>query len=115
MCALHLGSILATFNAHQPWVKSNNPRIMPGQLGACPEGISYKNQQPLAHVLNIATHDFDDNTAVQKVAVFVIHDGGVAVFRQDDDDAGLQVPAGTMREGEDPKPKHSARPRRRRG
>ncbi|KAK5652022.1 hypothetical protein OQA88_10925 [Cercophora sp. LCS_1] len=39
---------------------------------------------------------------VQKVVAFVVRDGAVAVFRHDDEDAGLQVPAGTLREGEDP-------------
>ncbi|MFE9287975.1 NUDIX hydrolase [Streptomyces olivaceus] len=39
---------------------------------------------------------------VQKVVAFVVHEGRVAVFRQDDDDSGLQVPAGTLRAGEDP-------------
>lgn len=39
---------------------------------------------------------------VAKVVAFVLHEGRVAVFRQDDDDSGLQVPAGTLRFGEDP-------------
>ncbi|SDN00283.1 8-oxo-dGTP pyrophosphatase MutT, NUDIX family [Lentzea albidocapillata subsp. violacea] len=41
-------------------------------------------------------------STVQKVVAFVVHEGRVAVFRQDDDDSGLQVPAGTLRPGEDP-------------
>jgi len=39
---------------------------------------------------------------VAKVVAFVLHEGRVAVFRQDDEDSGLQVPAGTLRDGEDP-------------
>jgi 8-oxo-dGTP diphosphatase len=39
---------------------------------------------------------------VKKVVAFVLYEGSVAVFRQDDEDSGLQVPAGTLREGEDP-------------
>lgn len=39
---------------------------------------------------------------VEKVVAFVLHGDRVAVFRQDDDDSGLQVPAGTLRDGEEP-------------
>jgi 8-oxo-dGTP pyrophosphatase MutT (NUDIX family) len=39
---------------------------------------------------------------VAKVVAFVLHGDRIAVFRQDDADAGLQVPAGTLREGEEP-------------
>jgi 8-oxo-dGTP diphosphatase len=39
---------------------------------------------------------------VAKVVAFVLHGDRVAVFRQDDDDSGLQVPAGTLRAGEAP-------------
>jgi 8-oxo-dGTP pyrophosphatase MutT (NUDIX family) len=39
---------------------------------------------------------------VAKVVAFVLDRDRVAVFRQDDEDSGLQVPAGTLREGEDP-------------
>ncbi|WP_440900865.1 NUDIX hydrolase [Actinosynnema sp.] len=39
---------------------------------------------------------------VRKVVAFVVHEGKLAVFRQDDEAAGLQVPAGTLRPGEDP-------------
>ena len=37
----------------------------------------------------------------RKVIAFVVHDGAVAVCRQHDKHSGLQVPAGTLREGED--------------
>ncbi|MBB4965764.1 NUDIX hydrolase [Saccharothrix violaceirubra] len=36
------------------------------------------------------------------MVAFVVHDGRVAVFTQDDEDSGLQVPAGTLRDGERP-------------
>ncbi|KAK0639463.1 NUDIX hydrolase [Cercophora newfieldiana] len=39
---------------------------------------------------------------VKKVIAFVVHDGAVAVFRHDDESCGLQVPAGTLRDGESP-------------
>jgi 8-oxo-dGTP diphosphatase len=39
---------------------------------------------------------------VQKVVAFVVHNGCVAVLRQGDEDSGLQVPAGTLRNGEEP-------------
>ncbi|ACU37271.1 NUDIX hydrolase [Actinosynnema mirum] len=43
---------------------------------------------------------------VRKVVAFVVHGGRLAVFRQDDEDSGLQVPAGTLRPGE--RPEHGA-------
>lgn len=46
--------------------------------------------------------DTTGKRVVEKVVAFVVHDGRVAVFRQDDPTAGLQVPAGTLRDGEDP-------------
>jgi len=39
---------------------------------------------------------------VAKVVAFILHEGRVAVFRQDDEDSGLQVPAGTLKSGEEP-------------
>ncbi|MBP2471869.1 8-oxo-dGTP pyrophosphatase MutT (NUDIX family) [Crossiella equi] len=39
---------------------------------------------------------------VAKVVAFVVHQDRVAVFTQDDEDSGLQVPAGTLRPGEEP-------------
>ena len=52
------------------------------------------------------TGDDDDNNnnkaVVAKVVAFVLSAERVAVFRQDDDGSGLQVPAGTLRPGEEP-------------
>ncbi|GAA0571976.1 hypothetical protein GCM10010172_65630 [Paractinoplanes ferrugineus] len=44
----------------------------------------------------------DGKKVVPKVVAFVLHGDEIAVFRQDDEDSGLQVPAGTLRDGEEP-------------
>lgn len=58
-----------------------------------------------SYVLKTTRIDFtggEMKKVVQKVIAFIIRDGALAVFRQDDPGAGIQVPAGTLRAGEDP-------------